>query len=1768
MSDSLAPHAAQQQQQQQKDEQQRAPEVDRPPRQQQQNAVAAVQAYLGRRPGAAQVGALLARMQSEGRLSRGDLSKVAELLARQCGNAFAREALAPVQAKGGGPPQQVRKPQTLQEHRQAGTVRRDFMPGQLSFKLHNALDRFFADKPAIYAVLEGCNKVEAELLRRTYRNVYKRDLLEHLDDKLNGADLRRAWAPFGKAGDVPETTTEWIGRKASEAYRVQKQGLETMADMASIVKDLRLNPITMEGTVTVDVGKAFYYLAPHLPPHLATMFSVDPSARVANKVALYVNLKQGVAHLHARQLAVRGMHYPSFFSGPCTLNKVDLQLRNFNPLKPQAAGTNGFASIGSAMVANPVFTSRPLDEKGPRQMVHAKNVLLTGLHANASKVANLDGGGADGLVSSLSFSSAQATGIKYPGMPPVDVDVRQAGLTFDSLWDVLGQTGDKDQDEGDGGIPTAPSLLPPDSRIKVALDGVHGGASYREGASGGAGFKSCRIALLHGGKETAAIDLKGFKAQVDSKGRVGGSLKSLMVNGEPELVRALAASQELMAAPQVRTALKLLKQFGLQDALTAQAKLSNLVFDHDAQKDSAKGDLNATLAVEGIGSVALDLTGFEGAREGERTQAGFDNFSARLLDEQGAEVAAVLIDGPARGKQDQQGATLSVGKVTTRGSGERLGDLFAALKKQVGALPAGMQEVFGLVRSYGDAFGLEGEVGLDGLTVNLGPDGKVKAGGTINGSLELDGVGAIELSVDGVQTQQDGAAAALDFDSLRAKLVRTGGQQVASLAIKGGRGHEVETDGKTTRMRARQVGLKGDSGEVALLLKGLRERGGDLPGLKEVLDTAQDYLPMLESLDADAELKLNNLGVRERGGQITASSDLSGKVEAEGLGTIGLDLKGYQGNPANPQDVQFDKLEATLKDASGKEAAFFGVHGVRDRSDEPDFGRGKGMAFAIDKVEVRGSSKQAAAMLKALEKRFPSLPAGAKAAFDIAKKYGSALDVGANVDLSGAEIDVRGGDVELRGDLQTRITIEGVGALVVSAEQLQIGTNVVNFDRFRTRLLDEQGQELAALDIQSDRDEAERVAKQGGNVTKFGRASLTGGTKRIGRLVGALREHGPALPGPLRRSLANIETFLSGYDVEGSVSFEDLKLERDEGRTNLSFRVPVAGDSVLTQALEEGSQINVALDGFMAGGNEVGFDRLQVGLQDKQGRSVASLQVSGVHNLQEGEKGQVRVESVNVEGDGRLLKAALSPSLLAGLGPEVRAALDAIKDVRFSGTKGQLDYQASGGYAGRFADLSLSGSVALSDGKGNMYQADGAALTVAEPQVQLDDQMRLRQLEAASLHGKAQLVRDDGKVQVAGDISARGINVRMGPDGKPQSFEAADIRAAGNVEGGAELLDNQQQKNEQVSAAGDPDQMAAQAKAAAAMVKDASIHTSTPLKPGRYGLGFGELEVPTGTELNTNLVIQNRRIVTGSKGTGVSFSQGLGGPLWIKVKGAYLEQAGQKGVMRANLGGFFDLNVSKALAGKKNLSLQLTELVDEVMAAQRAAVESKTPSDIRKDERKRAKAEEKLRRNRADWQEDVADDKADYEEDLADLDEDRAEWAAKLARKRSGASERDLTKLAEKDRKKQSDFNRKLAKLQAGQAEDMEEFAEEEPRTADAAELFGPKGMDIAGTKAKADVTLASQGGKDRELAPGVVVPGDQEVRLHGQGAGGKVNLRANGIEALLYGHSVQASGLQTGDVALQPSEKGTAPDRISFSSFYLRKLSWKAPEDAKKKRQ
>ncbi len=1770
---------AQTQTQQQEQDSQREQEAQAPQR---EGAVPAVQAYLGRRPSPSDMGNLLRQLQSQGLLQGEEAAKVRDLLQRNCGNDYTQRAFqgamqqgapasAPAMMASHTPTGAGKRPETLQEHRDAGTVRRDFMPGQLSMKLNKALDKWFADKQAIFEALDGCNSTEAEFLKSTYQKVFNRDLLKHLEDKLSGADLRRAYTPFGKAGEVGETFGETVSRKfselggtitkgASDIYNAEKEGLKVAYDMLSIVQDLGLNPITGEGTVTLDVAKAFFYLAPYLPDHIATMFRVDPSGG-GNRVQLYVNLRSKVATIQTAQLGVLGMNYPNFMSQSASLNQVRVQVNNFDPTKPTASGSSAFATMASATLNRPVFTSKPLNQGGARSMVSADLVELGGLSLQAASVANVGSGGpADGLVSNLTFKSAGVKGLRYPGMPPVDLDVQQAGLNFESLWDVLGgQQQEQQADKPAGGeLQAAPGVLPPDSRIKISLAGIYGAAALSKGAtSAKGGFQSCRVALQRDGQDLAAIDIQGFAAQADAQGRLSGSVQSLSAMGSPELVRALLQSKELQAAPQVRQAMELLQRYGVDPSVGGQATLSDLRFGVDGEQQVAQGNLAAQVEVPGVGSLSVNLDGFKGSAASGGAAVDFRRLEVRLKDAKTGEAAALIIEGQQGALQAGSGAgKVSIPKVNLSGKSAQVASLMAALRSRVKALPPEMQRVLDLVQGYGTALAADGSLELSGVEAQFGADGSASASADLSSAIDLPGVGKIEIQARGVKAQGKGGAPTVSLSGFEAKLISASTRaEAAYIKLEGKAGSGAELLGADSK-----VTVRGSSRGLASLASGIKSRLGERPELSQVFGAIDRAVPALEGIDASGALEVSGLSLEQKGGELVAKGDLAGRVNAPGLGAIDLKLRGYQGNPADPHSLSFEQFEASLLGPDGKEAAFFAIKAAKDRSDEAG-GRGA-LGFSAEKVELRGGSDSLARMLAAVEGRLSSLPPALSAAFGLAKQYGPALDASAAIELDNTTLGLEGGKPDLRGDMKTRVELPGLGRLNLQLDQFQVAPDTVSFARFASRLEDPQGKQISAVTIDADLDEVQRVAREGGIPQKIKNVKIEGSSEQIQRLLAAMGSKRDELPEPALRAIERTQQVLSNYKFDGSLDLADIALKQEQGRTDLAFNVNLPEGSVLEQALQTGSNVTVDLKGYRGSedGLSQGFDTLEVALRDAKGRRAAGLRLQGAE-FEPGSPDKIaKLGQVTVEGDGRLLAGALTPEFLSSLPPQAAQALTSLKGLKLSGSGGELS-AGGGGYTGQFADLSLRGSFALTDPNGDFYTVDNAELKASGPKVSLGSDFKLHELSAPSLGGAVTLKRADDGVAVDAELSAKDVRVEMGPDGKPRSFEASDISAAGDFEAaGIQMAPKEQghapSKDEKLAA---HDKAAAQAQAGVSLLKEAEVHTSTPVNPGRYGSGLSEIEVANGTTLDVDLVVRDRQIVPGA--TRVKFSHGLRGPLGIKVGGAYLEEAGSRAVLRANLKGWFDINATKNLVDGKSMSLNLSELVGDVMDHQRKAIESAKPRDEARAEEKAREGEEKLQRRRAEWSEDLQEDEADLNQDLAKIARKRAEWADELARKK--ASGHDMGRLLEKDRRYQAEWDEKIRRLEEDQGKDRLRMAEKEPRAAGPEGLVSPAGMDPMRTSGSADITLAPQGGKDAELAPGVLLPGKEEIRLSGKASGaGSLSLSADRLEALVFGQRIGAAGLSTGNVQVDMQKnRSTLGGKVSFQSFYLRHLDWRAPD-------
>jgi hypothetical protein len=108
----------------------------------------------------------------------------------------------------------------------------------------------------------------------------------------------------------------------------------------------------------------------------------------------------------------------------------------------------------------------------------------------------------------------------------------------------------------------------------------------------------------------------------------------------------------------------------------------------------------------------------------------------------------------------------------------------------------------------------------------------------------------------------------------------------------------------------------------------------------------------------------------------------------------------------------------------------------------------------------------------------------------------------------------------------------------------------------------------------------------------------------------------------------------------------------------------------------------------------------------------------------------------------------------------------------------------------------------------------------------------------------------------------------------------------------------------------------------AGAVQNANLRGSIPLNEGNYG----QVKVDPNTHANVSLNVNNGMV--DPKTSRVDIDHPLDGPLWVDVKGAYLDDAKDgRAKLRANLGGAPDTNISDKLpGGQKTVPLSLTEL--------------------------------------------------------------------------------------------------------------------------------------------------------------------------------------------------------------------------------------------------
>jgi hypothetical protein len=179
-------------------------------------------------------------------------------------------------------------------------------------------------------------------------------------------------------------------------------------------------------------------------------------------------------------------------------------------------------------------------------------------------------------------------------------------------------------------------------------------------------------------------------------------------------------------------------------------------------------------------------------------------------------------------------------------------------------------------------------------------------------------------------------------------------------------------------------------------------------------------------------------------------------------------------------------------------------------------------------------------------------------------------------------------------------------------------------------------------------------------------------------------------------------------------------------------------------------------------------------------------------------------------------------------------------------------------------------------------------------------------VNSLGVRGAAASIGPDGLTAGASEVAARGLSGRAVSSGEGGGVNPDMIRALGGA------------------------------------VQDADIRASIPMNSGKYGEGLGRLNVKDGTQMDANVAVRDGHIVPGA--ARADFSRNLGGPAWVGVRGAYVDQDSR---LKANLAGAPNINLGKSLGLGKNIDTSVANHANSAADAMASGPSTETrPSSV------------------------------------------------------------------------------------------------------------------------------------------------------------------------------------------------------------------------------
>lgn len=309
--------------------------------------------------------------------------------------------------------------------------------------------------------------------------------------------------------------------------------------------------------------------------------------------------------------------------------------------------------------------------------------------------------------------------------------------------------------------------------------------------------------------------------------------------------------------------------------------------------------------------------------------------------------------------------------------------------------------------------------------------------------------------------------------------------------------------------------------------------------------------------------------------------------------------------------------------------------------------------------------------------------------------------------------------------------------------------------------------------------------------------------------------------------------------------------------------------------------------------------------------TVGSADLSGLSGAKEGEKVSVGLEKGQATGVG------VAGATVGKIGVEKLAASgdQATQSGRLS--LGSLDAEKLHHAAGSAQSLGLKGLTVAGSNSGG-----GRAVVDQKPD-RLQGSMSLDQGTVSGL---------DTKGFDARSVELRGAQAAVNGDqksGSLASVTASGVAAdAGGMKVGVEKIQGTNLSGKTTAGGKATAAPTGPSPAAlAGLVDEAHLKGSVALNPGKAG----PVKIGANTNANFNVDVQNGRI--DPRSTRVAVDKPLDGPLWVTAKGAYLDdQGGDRAKLKADLGGWKDMNLSDQLPGKQDtVPLKLSELAQQVL---------------------------------------------------------------------------------------------------------------------------------------------------------------------------------------------------------------------------------------------